>query len=139
MHGRSAGVVEPAHPERPTGGVPRPAGDGVVDERRPDEHEGDGRQHPAPLCRGADGQRYRQRRQHTLVHGEEEVRDAVAPDGGTRQDALETGVAQVADEGVGRPREGQRVAPHEPLHRRHGQRQDGEEHQREGRLASCEA
>ena len=39
MDGSSAGKVEPAEDEGPAVGVPRPAGDGVVYDGRPDEDE----------------------------------------------------------------------------------------------------
>lgn len=39
MHGSSTGEIETSHLEDPSGGVPCPAGDRVVDDGCPDEHE----------------------------------------------------------------------------------------------------
>lgn len=39
MYGGTSGVIEAAHDEAPSLGVPRPAGDGAVDDGEPDEHE----------------------------------------------------------------------------------------------------
>ena len=39
VDGRASREVEAAELERPPIGVPGPAGNGVVDDRRPDEHE----------------------------------------------------------------------------------------------------
>jgi len=54
VHGGSAGEVEAAHFVDPASGVPGPAGDRVVDDRCPDEHENDTREHAAAVRGGAD-------------------------------------------------------------------------------------
>ena len=56
MHWCPAGEVEPAKDKGPPVGVPGPAGEGVVDERCPDEDEDDGGEHAAAVGGGADGQ-----------------------------------------------------------------------------------
>lgn len=75
MHGCTAGKVQPTHLIRPPAGVPGPAGDRVVYESRPDEHEYDAWQHPPSLGDSAGGDGHRDSREHPLVHGEEEVGD----------------------------------------------------------------
>lgn len=54
MHGCSTGEVQSTHLEGPACGVPGPACDGIVDYRRPDEHEDYTGQHTASVCCGAD-------------------------------------------------------------------------------------
>ena len=56
MHGGSTSEVEAAHLGDPAGGVPSPAGDGVVDQRRPDKHEDHAGQHAATFGDGADSE-----------------------------------------------------------------------------------
>ena len=56
VHGRAAGEVEAAHRRDPAGWVPRPAGDGVVDDRRPEQHEDDTGKHATALGDGTDGE-----------------------------------------------------------------------------------
>ena len=56
MHGGAAGEIEPAHHCHPAGGIPGPAGDGVVDESGPEEHEDDAGKHAAAFGDGADGE-----------------------------------------------------------------------------------
>lgn len=126
VHGGAAGEIQAAHLERPPGGVPRPAGDGVVDDRGPDEHEDDAGQHAAALGDGARGERDRDGAEHALVHGEEQVRDAARADRRPREDVLEAEVGEVADEGPCCVREGEGVAPEEPLEGGYGRGHDAE-------------
>lgn len=56
VHGGAAGEVEAAEEIGPAGGVPSPAGDGVVDEGRPDEHVEDAGEHAAAFGDGTDGE-----------------------------------------------------------------------------------
>jgi hypothetical protein len=53
VHRCATGEVQAAHFEGPAGGVPGPAGDGVVDYSAPDEHEDYAGQHAASVCCGA--------------------------------------------------------------------------------------
>jgi len=54
-HGSPAGEVEAPELVDPARGVPGPAGDGVVDEGCPDEHEDHAGEHAAALTDGSDG------------------------------------------------------------------------------------
>ena len=56
VHGGSTGEVKAAHFIDPAGRVPGPAGDGVVDDGCPDEHEDDAGEHAAAVSGGANCQ-----------------------------------------------------------------------------------
>jgi hypothetical protein len=139
VHGGSSSKVEAAHLEHPALGVPGPASNRVVDDRRPDEHEDDTGQHAAALSDGADGQRHRDGGEHALVDGEQQVGDPGGADGRRGQDVAEADVLKVTDVLAGRVREGQRIAPEEPLEGDDGGGHDGEPDEGEGGLAPCEA
>lgn len=53
VHGSTTSEVETTELEHPTGCVPGPAGNGVVDDGGPDEHKDDARKHAAALSDGA--------------------------------------------------------------------------------------
>lgn len=55
MHGCSASKVQAAQLKDPPGGIPSPAGDGVVDDGSPDKHVDDAWKHSAPLGDGSHG------------------------------------------------------------------------------------
>lgn len=139
MHGRTAREVKTAEPVRPPGRVPRPAGNRVVDDRRPHEHEDDAGEHAPALGDGAHGEGDGDGAEHALVDGEEEVRDAGRADRGLREDVAEAKVFEVANEAARRVREGERVAPEEPLEGRDRRRHDGQPDQGQGRFPSCQA
>lgn len=118
MHGSTTSKVETTQLEDPTGRIPGPASNGVVDNGGPDEHEDDARQHAATLSNGTNGEGNtissqwpipsnssfqlivysRNRSEHALEDGEEKIRDLGAADGGRGQDILETKVRQITDE-----------------------------------------
>lgn len=54
MYGCSAGEVEAAYLVDPARGIPGPAGEGVIDDGGPDEHEDDAGEHAAAFGDGAD-------------------------------------------------------------------------------------
>ena len=56
VHGGAAGEVEPAELEHPAGGVPGPAGDGVVDDGGPDEDKDYAGEHAAAVGGGSNGE-----------------------------------------------------------------------------------
>ena len=56
VHGGAASKVEAAHLEGPAVGVPRPVGDRVVDDGRPDEDEDDAWEHATAVGGGANGE-----------------------------------------------------------------------------------
>lgn len=125
VHGGAAGKVEAAHLVAPARGVPGPAGDGVVDDGGPDEHEDDAGEHAPALGDGARGQGDGDGREHALVDGEQQVRDARRPYRGPREHVPEAKVGQVPQERARRVRKGERVAPEEPLERGDGRGHDG--------------
>lgn len=126
MHGGASGKVEAAHPVGPSARVPGPAGDGVVDNRGPDEHEDDAGEDPAALGDSSGGEGNGDGREHALVDGEEDVGDARGADRRGGQHVLEAEVGEVADEGAGVVGEGEGVAPEEPLEGRYGGGHDRE-------------
>lgn len=98
MHGRATCKVQPAELIRPPGRVPRPAGDGVIDDGGPDKHEDDAWKHAAALGDGTHGECDGDSAKHALIDGEEEVGDAGRAHRGLREDILEAEVGEVADE-----------------------------------------
>lgn len=84
----------------PTIRIPSPTRQGVIDERRPDEHENNTRQYPAPLAHGADEKRDGQAGEHSLIDGIEEVGDIFQSDGGGCEDVAEAYGGEVADVAV---------------------------------------
>lgn len=108
VDGASAGEVEHAPLEAPAVGVPGPAGDGVVDERGPDEDEDQRGKDPAAFGEAAEREDRRDGREpggvrwsalggireetrgdsHHLVQGVAEGRDLGAADGRKFEDAF---------------------------------------------------
>jgi len=143
VHGCPSSEVEAAHFEGPTGGIPGPAGDRVVDYGGPDKHEDDTWKHTAPVCCCTDGERgtvvllvlildpfppyevrsgernregnARNSREHALINRKQQIRDPRTAYTGSTQDIPKANVLQITDERVRRVREGQGVAPEEPL------------------------
>ncbi|CRK19747.1 hypothetical protein BN1708_000412 [Verticillium longisporum] len=76
VDGGAAGKVEAAHAAGPTRRVPCPAGNGVVDDGRPDEHEDDAGQHAPTLGDGASSESDGDGGEHALVESKQEIRDA---------------------------------------------------------------
>ena len=62
----------------PTIGVPRPAGNRVVDDGGPDEHKDEAGEHAATLGNGAGRKGDSDGTEHTLVDGEKDGGDAIA-------------------------------------------------------------
>jgi len=139
MHRRAPGKIQSPHLIRPPRGIPRPARNGIVNHRRPDEHEYHAGQHPPPLGDGAGGQRDGNGREHALVDGEEQIGDSVGSDGGVRKHVDEAEVRQVTNVRAGGPRKGQGVAPEEPLEGCDGCGHYGEPDQGQGGFAAGEA
>lgn len=139
VHGGSASEVEAAHLGDPAGWVPGPAGDGVINDGGPDEHEDDAGQHAAALGDSADGQGDGDGGEHALVDSEQQVGDLGRADGGGGQHVAEAEVLEVTEELACRVREGQRVAPEEPLEGDDGGGHDGEPDEGEGGLPAGEA
>lgn len=115
VDGRAAGEVEAAELEGPAVCIPRPVGNRVVDDRRPDEDKNKGRQHAAAVGDCADGKSWRDGGEHALVQAEQQVRDLGAADAGLAQDLHEAEVGQVTDEGAASVTKGKRITPEEPL------------------------
>lgn len=74
--------------------------------------------------------------EHALVDAEQEGRDSGRADGGVSENALEAEVLEVADERRGAVREGERVAPEEPLERADGNTSHGQEDHGQGVFAA---
>jgi hypothetical protein len=159
VHRCAAGEVETSHFEGPAGGVPGPAGDGVVDDGAPDEHEDYARQHAASVCCGAnrqsgtrllvsfhllllvdiEGMDIRDSSKHPLINRKQQIRDPRTADTRRTQHVPEPDILQITDEGIRRVREGEGVAPEEPLEGDHADGHAGEPDEGECRFAACEA
>lgn len=125
--------------EQPPVGVPRPARDGAVHNRRPEEAKHN-RRHDAAALKGAAHQDlHGARAEQQLVEAEQDVGEVGAADRRARHDAAQQKVAQVADEGARRLGVGQRVAPEHPLDRDRGRHHEALEEQRQRRLAPRQA
>ena len=139
MHWSSSRKVQTTHIEHPSRRIPRPAGNRVINDRAPDEHEHHARQHPAPLSHRAHGKSNRDGSKHALIDGKQQIWDLGGADGGGGQDVAEADVLEVADKLASGVREGKRVAPEEPLEGDDGRRHDREPYERECGLAAGEA
>lgn len=91
--------IQAPHLVTPSAGVPSPAGDRVINNSCPDEHEDDTGQHAAALGDGSGGESDGNGAEHALVDGEEQIREARRADGWTGEDVLEAKVGQVANKG----------------------------------------
>lgn len=95
--------------------IPRPACNWIIDNGRPNEHENDAWEHPSALCDSACGKCYCDRREHSLIYREKEVRNSIGTDRWLREDVLEAEVGEVANERTSCVRERQGIPPKEPL------------------------
>jgi hypothetical protein len=132
MHGGTTSKVETAHLIGPAVRVPGPACDGVVDDRSPDEHEDDAGQHATTFGDSTGGERNGDGREHTLVDGEQEVRNAARANRRLGEHVFEAKVGKVSDVRTGSVREGQRIPPEEPLEGGDGCGHDRQPDQRQG-------
>lgn len=139
MHGCTTRKVQTSQAVCPPGRVPCPAGNGVIDNGGPNEHEDDARQHATALSDGAYGEGHGDCTKHALIDGEQEVRDAARAHRGLREDVLEAKVGEVADEEARGVREGKRVAPEEPLKGGHRRSHDRQPYQGKGGFSSGQA
>lgn len=71
----STGEIEAAELVDPSRRVPRPAGNRIIDDGGPDEHEDESWQNATALGSGADREGNCNACEHALVDGEEEVWD----------------------------------------------------------------
>lgn len=125
--------------EQPPVGVPRPARDGAVHNRRPEEAKHNRRHDAAALKRAAHQDLHGARAEQQLVEAKQNVGEVGAADRRARHDAAQQKVAQVADEGARRLGVGQRVAPEHPLDRDRARHHEALEEQRQRRLAPRQA
>lgn len=107
--------VKTTHVEGPAGAVPGPASNGIVDDGGPDEGEDHGGQDATTLGGSTDGEGNGDGGEHALVNGKHEIRNLAGSDRGGTENIAETNVAQVTDELAGGVREGEGIAPEEPL------------------------
>ena len=153
MHGRSSGEVQAAHLVDPAGGIPGPAGDGVVDDGGPDEHEDDAGKHAASVRCCSDGQGRsgrvssatitshhgpsvcsRNGSEHALIDGKEQIRNLWTSHGRMCQNVSEADVVEVPNVLARAMRKRQRVSPEEPLERHNRGGHQRQPDQRESRL-----
>jgi len=125
-------VVEPAL------GVPGPAGDRAVDDRRPAEAKDEGWQDAAALEGTANDNLHCASAELQLVEAEDDLRDVCVVWRRRSGDILETEVGQVPDEGVRAAAVGETVAPEHPLEGCDGCHHDGLEEQAQGALSPGE-
>ena len=69
VHGGTTSEIEAAHLVRPSGRIPGPAGDRVVDNSGPDEHEDDAREHASSLGHSTSSKSHSDGLEHSLVDG----------------------------------------------------------------------
>lgn len=115
VHGRTTSKVETTHLEGPAVGIPRPVGDRVVDDGRPDKDKDDGGQHASTVGNGTNRQGGRNGSKHALIQAKQQVGDFGAAYTWLRQHVHEAKVGEVADEARARVAKGEGVAPEEPL------------------------
>ena len=75
MHGPAAGVVEGGQVVEPAVGVPGPAGDGAVDDCRPQEAEDEGGHDAAAFEGAADDELHGDSAEEELVQAEDDFGD----------------------------------------------------------------
>ena len=85
------------------------------------------------------GFRLRYRSEHALVDGEEEIGNLMTTNRRRRQGIPESNVVEVADEFPRSVREGERVAPEEPLEGGDAGRHHREPYQRQSRLSTSKS
>jgi len=110
VHRCAACKVQATEVEDPTGGIPCPASDRVIDDRGPDKGENHARKHTATFSHSTDGKRYtfelsvalssngtemlelnsRNASEHSLEHGEEQIRHLAAANRRRCQHTLES-------------------------------------------------
>lgn len=112
-------VVEPAVR------IPRPAGDGAVHNSSPAESKDKRRQDTATLKATANDDLHGAGAEEHLVEAEDDLGDDGATARRCGHDVLHAEIRHVANEGTGRARVGERVAPEHPLERRHRGYQEG--------------
>jgi len=98
MNGRAACKVETTEDINPTIGVPRPAGNGIVHNGRPDEDKHDARKHSSPFSGGADGEGWGNGSEHALENGKGEIGNIA---GLLTQHTLEPKVVEIANKRAG--------------------------------------
>lgn len=139
VHGAAAGKVERGQGVQPAVGVPRPAGDGAVDNGRPPEAEHE-RGHDASALKGAahhDLDRAGAKEQ--LVQTKNNVWDGRVADARGGDDVLHAEVGQVADKGPRGTAVGQGKPPKHPLEGGDGADHEGLEEEGQGGLAAGHA
>lgn len=101
MHGSTTGEVQATHLDGPSIGVPGPAGDGIIDDGGPDEHEDDAGQHTTALGNGTGSKGHGDGGEHALVEAEEQIGDTVGADRRAGENITKSDVGQIADKGTG--------------------------------------
>lgn len=94
----TTGEIETSENKHPTVCVPRPTGNGIIDESCPHEDEDAAREHASAFRGSADGKCGSNCGEHTLEDGEGEIRDVA---GLLCQNAVETKVVEITDERTG--------------------------------------
>jgi hypothetical protein len=112
VDGSTSSEIESAQLVDPTVGVPRPAGNGIIDNGCPDKDEDDGRKHTTTLGDSANGESRGNSSEHTLENGKEKIGNVA---GFLGKNTLETKVVEISNEFAPGPGKGKRITPEEPL------------------------
>jgi hypothetical protein len=94
----TTGEIETSENKHPTVWVPRPTGNGIIDDSCPHEDEDAAREHASAFRSSANGKCGSNCGEHTLEDGEGEIRDVA---GLLCQNAVETKVLEIANERTG--------------------------------------
>lgn len=125
----TTGKIEASHLVGPSRWVPSPTRNRVVDDRGPDEHEHHAGKHATSLGNSTGREGNGDSGEHALVDGEEQIRDFGGTHRWLAQHILKPKVGQVSNVRRRSVREGQRIAPEEPLESRDGCRHNREPYQ----------
>lgn len=97
MHWGSTGKIEASELEDPAGAVPSPAGNRVVDDGRPDEHEDNGRKDATSLRNGSNSECDGNSSEHALVDSEEKIWNLCGSNGRSSKHISEAEVFKVTN------------------------------------------
>lgn len=120
----AASKIQPSKLVNPTGGVPCPASNRIIDKSAPYKHEDNAWQETSSFCDRANGNCNRNGGEHALIYGVQQIGNARRSHAWLSEDIPEAKVVEGAYEFAGFVRERQRVAPKEPLEGDHGRGHD---------------
>lgn len=139
VHGAAASKIQRGQVVQPAIRVPRPASDGAVHDRSPEEPEDEGWDDATTLESTADHDLHGTGAEQELVEAESNIRDRRVADRRGGHHVAQPKVGEVTDEGARRAAVGQGEAPEHPLEGGDCPDHEGLEEEGEGGLAAGEA